>query len=254
MGELRTPQEHEPDRDDIDDNLGSQFAGNLRISAGKLAVLLSIALVLLLMLHFTPAGERLQDWQAHREVLAEGGLKAGLLFVTLTAGLMVFGIPRLLFFALGGYAFGFWLGLLLSLVGALMGSLVAFKVVRWSGRNWLASRFGDYAPLRRVMYVRPTVLSVALVRTLPLSNIVINIGLAMSRVTSPIFLAGTLIGFIPQGVVAALVGSGIADETVSGGVLNLALAMALVTLVAIWSWRRSRSTVEKRAVGDGRRG
>ena len=102
------------------------------------------------------------------------------------------------------------------------------------------------------MDVRPTVLSVALVRTLPLSNAIINIGLAMSRVTSPIFLSGTLIGFMPQGVVAALVGSGIADETVSGGVLNLALAMVLVSLVAIWSWRRSRSAVGKRDVGDSR--
>jgi uncharacterized membrane protein YdjX (TVP38/TMEM64 family) len=209
-------------------------------SARKLLGLLALAAALFALMHWTPWGERVRDWQAYYELLADGSPRAALYFVLLTASLMAIGMPRLLFYALGGFAFGFVGGLALSLCGSLLGSFVAFRVARWGGRAWLAERFGERRLFRHVVGTRPSAWAVALVRFLPISNAVINVGLALSRVGNGAFLAGTLIGFLPQGVIAVLVGSGVADDVAWEGAARLAAAAALVALMSVWVLRRRR--------------
>lgn len=206
----------------------------------KLFAFVAVALVLFGVMHFTPLGERIRDWPALYEMLSGGDVEAAVWFVFLTAALMAVGTPRLLFYILGGFAFGFWLGLALSLVGSMMGSFVAFRVVRWGGRDWLRRRFGQHRFFARIVGTRPTALSVALVRCLPVSNAIINVALAMSRVRSRAFLLGTFIGFLPQGVVAVLVGSGIADEVAWEGAVQLSAAALIALLIFWYSVRRQR--------------
>lgn len=206
----------------------------------KLLGLLALAAGLFALMHLTPWGERVRDWPAYYELLADGSPRAALYFVLLTASLMAIGMPRLLFYALGGFAFGFWEGLALSLCGSLLGSFIAFRVARWGGREWLTERFGERRFFRRVVGTRPSAWAVALVRFLPISNAVINLGLALSRVGNGAFLAGTLIGFLPQGVIAVLVGSGVADDVAWEGAAQLAVAGGLVVLMSVWTLHRRR--------------
>ena len=47
---------------------------------------------------------------------------------------------------------------------------------------------------------------------LPVSNVIINVGLALSHVGTRAFLLGSLLGFLPQGVVADIIRSGLAED------------------------------------------
>lgn len=207
----------------------------------KLLVFLGIAVALFGLMHFTPLGERIRDWPAIYALMETGGWEAALWFVGLTAALMAVGTPRLLFYVLGGFAFGFWAGLALSLVGSLIGSFISFRAARWGGRDWLRRRFGQRRFFARIVETRPTVLSVALVRCLPVSNAVINVALAMSRVRSRAFVFGTLIGFLPQGVVAVLIGSGVADDVPMEGAVQLGAAAVIALALFVFSARRRRA-------------
>ncbi|MBA4743101.1 MAG: VTT domain-containing protein [Azoarcus sp.] len=207
----------------------------------KLVILIAVAIVLFVLLEFTPAGERVRDWPALYELMAGGDGEAALWFVGVTIALMMVGTPRLLFYALGGFAFGFWVGLALALVASLIASWLVFRIARWGGRGWLRRRFGGHRLFARIVGTRPTALSVALVRCLPLSNLIINLALAMSRVRSRAFVLGTLLGFLPQGVVAVLLGAGIADDVAWEGAVQLAAAALIVLLLFVFAVLRRRS-------------
>ena len=139
-------------------------------------------------------------------------LWAEVVYVLLVIGLVAIGAPRLIFYVLGGLAFGFWLGLALAQVGAVIGSWLTFCAVRSGGRGWLQRRFGGHRFVGRAFHVRSSVKAVVMIRQLPLTSVMINGGLALSQVSARAFLLGTFIGYLPQGLIAALIGSGIVDE------------------------------------------
>lgn len=211
----------------------------------KLLVLLAVALLLFGLMHLTPVGTHLRDWSAMRGLMENGDAEAALWFLGITVLLMALGTPRLLFYALGGFAFGFWAGLGLAVLASLIASFLVFRAARWGGREWLTQRFGHRPLFARIVAVRPTIWSVALVRCLPVSNIVINIALALSRVRNRAFVWGTLIGFLPQGVVAVLLGSGVADDVPLEGAVQLVAAGVIALVFLVYSlWRRRASRTE----------
>jgi uncharacterized membrane protein YdjX (TVP38/TMEM64 family) len=212
-----------------------------RQSSRKLLILLGVGLAVLLLMHYTPLGDRIRDRAAISALIDAGGIEAAAYFVALTAALMAVGTPRLPFYALGGFAFGVVNGLLLSVCGSLLGSFLMFRAARWGGRSWLLQRYGTKPAFRRVTDTQPSAVAVALVRMLPISNALINIGLSLSRVGNRDFLIGTTLGFLPQGIIATLVGAGIADEALWEAALPLALAAALLALILIWTSRRMRA-------------
>lgn len=207
----------------------------------KLLILLACALLLFVLLHFTALGDNLRDWPAIRALMEAGDARAALWFLVITIGLMSLGTPRLLFYALGGMMFGFWAGLGLSLMGSLLASFLVFRVARWGGRDWLRQRFGHRPLFARIVAVRPTTLSVALVRCLPVSNLIINIALALSTVRNRAFVWGTLIGFLPQGGVAVLIGSGLTDDTALDGAAQLVTAGVIALAILGFALHRRRA-------------
>ncbi len=235
-----TAQERSPSSS-LDPAFQAELQRAARAGTRKLLILIGIAVMLFVLLEFTPAGERVRDWPALYELMAGGDGEAALWFVGVTIALMMAGTPRLLFYALGGFAFGFWVGLALALVASLIASWLVFRIARWGGRDWLRRRFGGHRLFARIVGTRPTALSVALVRCLPLSNLIINLALAMSRVRSRAFVLGTLLGFLPQGVVAVLLGAGIADEVAWEGAVQLAAAALIVLLLFVFAVLRRRS-------------
>lgn len=227
-----------------DDVISPELGDAAHSSARKLLIFLAFAIPLFVLLQFSPLGERLRDWQAMQALMAGGGVEAGLIFVFVTAGLMALGTPRLLFYVLAGFVFDFWLGLLLALIGSMLGSFIAFRVARWAGRDWLLRRFGHRPVFARVMRTRPTVMAVCLVRCLPVSNAIINLALAVSTVKNRVFLLGTVLGFLPQGVIAVLIGAGVADDVAWEGAAQLSVALALVVAIMYFArrWRTARRT------------
>jgi uncharacterized membrane protein YdjX (TVP38/TMEM64 family) len=209
----------------------------------RLLFLLAAAAAAFVLLYFTPVGAIVRDIHQLRTVLAGDDLWAETVYVLLVIVLVAIGAPRLIFYVLGGMAFGFWQGLLLAQVGAVIGSWLTFWAVRHGGRAWVERHLGSHRLLGRAFRVRSSVKAVVLIRQLPLTSVMINSGLALSKVSARAFILGTFLGYLPQGVIAALIGSGVVDEKAIEGLGKLAAAGIVLLLGAfmLWRWRGKRT-------------
>ena len=170
------------------------------------------------------------------ELAAEANLNANTVSLILSNGLTC--VLGLLFWGVAGFAFGFWPGLFWSSCSSLLGSYLGFRAARWGGRAWLTERFGKNRFFSRIVAIDPTIASVILIRLLPVSNAIANVGLALGKVSSRSFLIGSLIGFLPQGVVALIIGSGMADDVPWAGAMQIAIAGTLLAVILWWAKRQ----------------
>ncbi len=230
--------------DDIElESVAPGFNKELR----RLLLLLAAAAAAFILLYFTPFGSVVRDIHTLRAFLAGDDFWAEVAYVFLVVGLVALGAPRLIFYVLGGLAFGFWQGLVLAQIGAVIGSWLTFCAVRSGGRGWLQQRFGSHRFVGKAFRVRSSVKAVVMIRQLPLTSVMINGGLALSHVSARVFVIGTFIGYLPQGVIAVLIGSGVVDEQAMDGVGKLVAAgvVLLAGAFLLWRWRRRGGKPEK---------
>lgn len=230
--------------DDIElESVAPGFSKELR----RLLILLAVAAAAFMLIYFTPVGEITRDVHRLRAFLAGDDFWAEVTYAAIVTGLVALGAPRLMFYVLGGLAFGFWQGLMLAQVGSLIGSYITFCAVRSGGRGWLKERFGNHRLVGKAFHVRSSIKAVVLIRQLPLSSVMINSGLALSQVSARVFLIGSFIGYLPQGVIAVLIGSGVVDEKAMDGVGKLVAAgvVLLVGAFLLWRWRKRGGNPEK---------
>lgn len=209
-----------------------------KLKLWTLLTLGAVVLLLLAALHFSPFGQRLTDWNTLSGLFRNNSPQAQATFILISTLLIMFGIPRLLFFSLGGFAFGFWVGLFCSVCSILLGSFLSFRLARWVGRDWLSKHFGSNRHFGRIANAAPSVITIAMLRMLPISNAAINAALAVSRANTRTFLLGSLLGFLPHGVIAVMVGGGLAEETPLTGWIQIGIAFALSLAILIWQWKR----------------
>lgn len=152
------------------------------------------------------------------------GFDGELLFVAVAALFTAIGLPRQVVAFLAGYAFGLVEGGLLGLLGALLGCMGAFYYARLFGRRVIAGRFpGRVRKIDEFIHEHPLTMTL-LIRLLPVgSNLVTNLAAGVSSVRPVPFFAGSALGYVPQTVIFALVGSGIAVQPV----IRIGLAVAL---------------------------
>ena len=197
--------------------------------------LLVMALVLVAWL----LGDVLDQRWVDQHIRARG-LTGQLLFVLMTCGLMSLGLSRQLVAFLAGYAFGFMHGFLLGMVAVISACIFTFGVARMLLRTFLLQRFSErIRKIDRFIHVHtfPTTL---LFRLLPLgSNWLVNIAAGASGVRSLPFFLGSALGYIPQMVIFALVGSG----SQLGQFWQIIIAMVLLVIaavLAVWLYGRYR--------------
>lgn len=137
------------------------------------------------------------------------GFYGELLFIGAGAVITAVGLPRQMICFLGGYAFGFVIGTLLSLSATVFGCILAFYYARWLGQELLTSRYPER--IRRIdHFIHDNPFSMTLlIRLLPVgSNLFTNLAAGVSSVRTGRFLSASAIGYIPQTIVFALIGSG----------------------------------------------
>ena len=239
-------QEDLPDlpNEQIDEDEDGTESANLEQVAEntsrKLLILLGIGALMLLLIHTTPFGQQFRNWDALAHTFKGGGITAELYFVLISSMLMMFGAPRLLFCGLAGFAFGFWEGMFWSLASSLLGSYMAFRAARWGGKGWLTEHFGHRRFFGKIAHSKPTVASVFAIRMLPVSNAIINVGLALSHVGDRAFLLGSLLGFLPQGIVAVIIGSGMATDVPWMGAAQIGVAGVILLATFLWTAHKHR--------------
>jgi len=158
------------------------------------------------------------------------GIAGVLLFVLFCCLLGSVGLSRQVIAFLGGYAFGFSQGLVLSMLAVVGACVMTFHVARGLLRTWLLKRIP--ARVQRVdRFLHENTFTMALlVRLLPLgSNWMINVAAGVSSVKKLPFFLGSALGYLPQMLIFTLLGSGTRVDRFA----QVAIAMALFVLAAV---------------------
>jgi len=211
---------------------------NIKLLLRGLSVLLSLAAIGFLVQR-TGLGEIFDPTWIDREVRGQG-LDGELLFVGLGMLATAVGFPRQIVAFMGGYAFGFLQGTLLGLLATALGCLATFLYARWFGRTLIADRMsGRIAKVDAFVRDNPFTMTL-LIRLLPVgSNVLTSLAAGMSSVAAMPFLFASMIGFVPQTLVFALVGSGVNVDPVWR--IGLGVALFVVSAVlGVYLYRRLR--------------
>lgn len=172
------------------------------------------------------------------------GLLGQALFLLVGMLVTALGLPRQVVGFLAGYGFGIWLGAALALLATLGGCLLTFYYARGFGRRWVARRFPQRVRRLDRFVGRHPLRSVLMLRLLPVgSNLATNLGAGVSSIRGGAFLLGSALGYLPQTLVFALIGSGIGFDPlwrIGGGTLLFLLS----ALLGISLYRRYRSDVD----------
>jgi uncharacterized membrane protein YdjX (TVP38/TMEM64 family) len=209
-----------------------------RVIVKGLALMLSLALLGSLF-HASDLGNSVNEAWIDARVRGHG-VNGALLFLLMGGLFTAVGLPRQIIAFLGGYAFSVGLGTLLGAVAALLGCMLSFSYARFFGRGLLRARLGERAGrFDRFIHDHPFSMTV-LVRLLPVgSNILTNLAAGISSIRARHFYSGTLLGYLPQTLVFALVGSGV--HIAPALKLGLAAGLFLVSgAIGAWLYRRFR--------------
>jgi len=191
------------------------------------------------LLETTHFGASLNQAWVDAEIRGKG-LNGELLFVGVGALAAALAMPRQFISFLGGYAFGLAMGTALTLVATILGCMLSFFYARWLGRHFIATRFGTR--VKRIddfLSWNPFAMAL-LIRLLPVgNNLLTNLMAGVTSVRALPFILGSLIGYIPQTLVFALIGSGVnVDPELR---IGLAVALFLVSgMIGVWLYRKYR--------------
>lgn len=178
--------------------------------------------------HWIDAEIRNAGWHGIFLFLAIGGLMAGV------------GLPRQIVSFLGGYAWGVAEGTGIALAATVIGCIGAFTVSRLLGRDFIGPRLP--VRIRRAdEYFRDNTFTMTLlIRLLPVgSNVVLNLAAGVSSVRAFPYFAGSAVGYIPQTLVFALLGSGVTVDPELRITLSILLFLVSAVL-GVWLYRKFR--------------
>lgn len=154
-------------------------------------------------------------------------------FIGMAAALTAIGLPRQLTAFLAGYAFGFGEGLIYSIAGTTLSCAGVFWLSRLFARNALRKRYaGKVTKLDAFVAIKPFLMTIV-IRLMPFgNNLATNLIAGVSHVPARIFVTGSMIGYIPQMAIFALMGKGILVQSywkiaLSVGMLGLSTLLGL---------------------------
>ncbi|MDD2707589.1 MAG: VTT domain-containing protein [Verrucomicrobiae bacterium] len=207
----------------------------------KTMVVFGLLLLGVAIIYLTPLKSHLSQAHEIKEWLKSFGWPGRFIFLFAVFALVAAGLPRLAFCPLGGMVYGFGEGLIWTQAATLMGYYTIFLFVRWGGRDWVLRHHPALGHIHEIFGKRPA-LTIFLVRQLPISGLLINLFLGVSRVRHRDFLLGSLFGLLPEAIPLTLVGSSAGKFNSSQVILYVAIAAAVLLLVMLGSWLLARSS------------
>jgi uncharacterized membrane protein YdjX (TVP38/TMEM64 family) len=139
------------------------------------------------------------------------------------------GAPRQVLAFACGYLLGGWWGGVLATVLTALGALLTIAVVRLVGTAWLDERH-----VRHVARVqRDTWLWICVIRLMPVgSNLLTNMAAALAGLDLRAVLLGSLAGYLPQSLLFAYAGRGVALQDH----VKLWISLGLLVASSILAW------------------
>jgi uncharacterized membrane protein YdjX (TVP38/TMEM64 family) len=204
-----------------------------------LAALLTGLIAIFLIFRQFPSG---------RESVASWAQQIGpLRFVLLATAACAAGVPRQAIAFAGGYSDGFWAGSALALICETFACCLNFCWARFVARNWVQARLRRSGRWQKwvvgfdeALATAPFVTTLTL-RLLPVgNNLLLNIAAGVSQMPTLPFLCASALGYVPQTLIFALLGAGIAvDRSVQFIVAVTFLVASMIMGAVIMSRRRS---------------
>ena len=192
------------------------FAG-----AGLFALLLIIVVGSLL---FPPA-----QWIPAEQwglALESKGVTGMLIFVSVGMLATSIGLPRQLVAFIGGIAYGVTTGVLLSLCAALLGCYLTVNVSKRFFAGGITRRYPAFIAKLDALVQNDVFAKILALRLQPLgTNLLTNVCVGFTSISIKAFMGASAVGYVPQMLVFALLGSGIRLGS------NVQLILILVLLV-----------------------
>ena len=237
MNAATKPAEGEPGEGEPGEG-GNGLRAALKL--GILALGLGVAGWIVRTLGVTPGTDTGMEWV---DTFIRGqGLWGEALFVAIGTAATAAGLPRQAVAFLGGYAFGAGEGVAWSLLAQLLGCAVSFGWARMIGRDWaerrLQGRFGHRLRPLRDRLAGETFGATLAIRLLPVgNNLALNLLAGIAGIRLAPFLTASALGYLPQTLVFALLGDGVAVDRTAQLALGAALFVVSIVL-GLWLLRR----------------
>jgi len=174
------------------------------------------------------SGGHLAGFASHR------GPAGVAIFVVLAGAACAFGLPRQLVASAASASYGLSGGIVIALLAQLLGCAIDFFWARFIGHEWAQRRMsGRLARINLFLTAHPASTTLML-RLFPLgSNLALNLLAGVSAIPTLPFLGASLLGYVPQTIVFALVGTGRSTRLWLGVAL-----FAVSTLFGLWLAKR----------------
>ncbi|MDR2604391.1 MAG: VTT domain-containing protein [Desulfovibrio sp.] len=175
---------------------------------------------------------------ADARLRAEAG--GAFLYIALVMLLSPVGFPRQALAALGGYAFGAFQGTVLACIGLVCGCAAGFFYARLLARSVVRRKLGKRIQRLDAFLSRSPFVMAAAVRCFPLgNNALTNMAAGLTSIPPLPFFAGSALGYLPQTVTFALLGSGIRVDPLWNAVLA-GLLFVFAAIVGVVVFKRCK--------------
>ncbi|MDR2668386.1 MAG: VTT domain-containing protein [Desulfovibrio sp.] len=177
---------------------------------------------------------------AWADVRLRAEAEGAFLYIALVMLLSPLGFPRQALAALGGYAFGAFQGTILACTGLIGGCAAGFFYARLLARSLVRRKLGKKIQRLDAFLSRNPFAMAAAVRCFPLgNNALTNMAAGLTSIPALPFFAGSALGYLPQTVTFALLGSGIRVDPLWNAVLA-ALLFTVAAIVGVVVYKRCK--------------
>ncbi|MFT5894133.1 MAG: putative membrane protein YdjX (TVP38/TMEM64 family) [bacterium] len=184
-----------------------------------------------------------QEWGVALESEGSAGM---LLFLAVGILSTSIGLPRQMLAFIGGIAYGVVPGVFLSLCAAILGCYLTVNLSRWLFSERVAQRYPNVIAQLQSFLKEDVFIKVLVLRLQPLgTNLLTNVCVGFTAIPIGVFLAASALGYVPQMLVFALLGSGIRVGSNAQLFLSAVLLVISILLgVLLYRRHRGRTTDE----------
>ena len=178
----------------------------------------------------------ISDKEAFEAWLSSYGSMSRIIYIAITAAQVLLAlIPGEMLEIAGGYIFGAWEGTILNLLGAALGSILVFLLVRKFGRPLVTSVFSEekLSKLRFLQDSKKRDILFTLIFILPgTPKDLLCYFAGLTTIKTPLFLLVCSLGRLPSVITSTIGGSAIEHESYPAAVIAFAIA-AVISLGGI---------------------
>ena len=129
----------------------------------------------------------------------------------------------------------------MALISCTIGCSATFFFARFVGRDWINSKFPGRLARADQFFSANTFITTLLLRFMPAgSNFVTNLVAGVSGAHATIFIGSSMVGYIPQTAIFALLGSGFNIDLEFRIILSIGLCFASI-LLGLYLYSRYKS-------------